>query len=503
MTTRTATYAADWPTTLLVPIRPARVAGEALDGYLERVADANYLTPSVVVRVLDTDVPSGVLADAGWALAGGSQACGACLRSDGIWRTAWRHPWVATCLIHSTWLTAACPTCGQSFRAYSHSRLRPIDATPGTCGNPRGARGRNCPQPLGELATEPAPDAVHQAQTRLQAALCEHPGAAADVADLTGLAVLLLHLAIQPGGHRLATWVRFARADSTRSAGDRGARWGLAPPADPRLRGLVLADADSILAAPDVDAAEALSPWLELAPRTSDGQLGWLADHTAMTPTLTRLVMGATSTRRRISTCLARQEPVPIERVPQVLRAGLYHDHLAHLIDVTDPVGRLFASLCVARRGRPGLGWADAAVLLGLPAELGIKTARACSAEIMCDCRTFIDATDQVAHRLAVDIDYRHRAAVVRHFARRTRWYRAWARQHHPGGHRTSRRYAVAWLWCEYAGGHLTTSPGWQGSPPDRRTRALYRRYAARLPAAANAALLALAAGASTQGRSR
>ena len=132
--------------------------------------------------------------------------------------------------------------------------------------------------------------------------------------ELKALTVLLLHLATQPCSDHLASWATAARADQARSAGDRGARWALAPPADLQLRGLALATADTVLHAADAEAAaEFLHPWTELAPATNDGQLGWLADHTIMTPTLTRLVMSATATRRRIATQL---DHPPSNRIP-------------------------------------------------------------------------------------------------------------------------------------------------------------------------------------------
>ena len=59
------------------------------------------------------------------------------------------------------------------------------------------------------------------------------------------------------------------------------------------LRADALATADGILSAPtSARAAARLAPWTELTPTTNDGPLGWLADRTVLTPTLTRLVAG-------------------------------------------------------------------------------------------------------------------------------------------------------------------------------------------------------------------
>ena len=319
--------------------------------------------------------------------------------------------------------------------------------------------------------------------------------ASAYLLDLKALTVLLLHLAIQSGGDNLAAWAAAARADRTRSAGDRGARWGLTPPADLQLRGLAIADADAILRASDAEAAaEALHPWTELTPLTNDGQLGWLADHTTMTLTLTRLVMSATAARRRIATLLDYPPTcgVPVTAIPQVLPADLYATRLGGLLDVDDRTGRLFTSICLARRHTDARTWADAAIALGLPAETGLKAARACSANVVVRPDRFVRVLDDLAEQLDVGVDYRSREAVVRRLASKTTWYRRWAGTHHPGSRATSRGYAVTWLWTEYAHGHVDTSPGWP-RPPGHTDRARFHRYAGRLSPAATTALIEIA----------
>lgn len=160
-------------------------------------------------------------------------------------------------------------------------------------------------------------DAVHGTDTVVFGA----PVPAADyLTEIKALTVLLLHLATQPGGEELASWAQNARLDRDRSASGRGARRGLAPPADLRLRGQAIAATDAVLRQPDLDtAADALHPWTELTPQTNDGELGWLADHTTMTALLTRLVMAATAQRRRLSTLLADQAPIDARFIPQAL----------------------------------------------------------------------------------------------------------------------------------------------------------------------------------------
>lgn len=535
-----------------LPVTCIPLPGEALDGYLERLAAANgmdhpllvnriracgattaFLTIAPDSRLLDNitilaDLPDpndtsalaslpGIdthdldptnkrtwrnVAARGWPPEHGTAVCPLCLAADGVWRLAWRHPWVTACARHGVWLLGRCPTCRRRFRAH-RTPLRPVDTPIGMCGNSAGARGHNCPQILDDLEPVTAPAAVMDLQRRLDSALGhQRVPILGDTVDpdtylsaLKALAVLLLHLAIQPGGEEHAEWAASARADHARSAAGRGARWGLAPPDDLTLRGNGLATADSILCQPSLDAAADLfHPWTELTPHRSDGQLGWLADHTSMTPTLTRLVMAATASRRRLSTLLDHDPPaaLPSRAVPQLAQADVYTARLARLLDVTDLTGRLFASLCLARRHAGAPTWAGAATAIGLPAVVGVKTARACSADLLVRPDAFITALDDVAAQLDRGVDYRAREDRVRGLAHTAGWYRPWARIHHPGSHETSRGYAITWLWTEHAHGHVDASPGWQ-RPPGHADRARFRRYASRLSPAATNALIGIA----------
>ena len=534
-----------------LPVTIAPVAGEALDGYLERLAAANALPhPVLVQRLSEAGAPTAFLATApaerliahlaaltrldpvalrcctlasmvgidtdgldpanknswrrvaarGWPPVHGTALCPRCLDDDGIWQLGWRHPWVTTCSAHRLWLIDHCPTCGRRFRSH-RTLLRAVDVAPDRCGNPGGAPGRGCQQPFGELDTMAAPAAVLFAQRRIDDALQGRPvpvlGDLMEPRDylreLKSLAVLMLHLAVQPGGEDLAPWAETARADSERSAGAGDVRWGLAPPANLQLRGQAIAAADDILCAANLDAgADCLHPWTELTPATNDGQLGWLADHTTMTPLLSRLVMAATATRRRLATVLNRAGgALPVTAIPQVIPAGVYDRHIAGMLDVTARTGRLFVSLCLARHHLVNLTWAEAAGALGLPQELGTKTARACSADLLVSGADFIATLTRVASQLDPAVDYRTREDAVRRLGRRRGWYRPWTRLHLPGSHTTSQQYAVTWLWTEYAHGHIDTSPGWQHQPKSHE-RAHYRSYAGRLDQAATDALTLL-----------
>ena len=534
-----------------LPVTIAPVAGEALDGYLERLGAANALPhPALVQRLSEAGAPTAFLSVApaeplianlaaltgldpvalrcctlasmvgvdtdgldpankntwrrvaarGWPPAHGTALCPRCLDDDGIWRLSWRHPWVTTCTQHRLWLIDHCPTCGRRFRSH-RTPLRAVDTSPDRCGNPGGARGRGCQQRLGNLETASAPAAVLVAQHRIDDALQGRPVAVlGDLMDprdylreLKSLAVLLLHLAVQPGSEDLAAWASTARADSERSAGAGGVRWGLAPPANLQLRGQALAAVDGILRTDSTDdAADQLHPWTELTPATNDGQLSWLADHTTMTPLLTRLVMAATSSRRRLATLLDNSGSLlPLTAVPQVVPASVYAMNVSGMLDVTARTGRLFVSLCLARQHPGNLTWAGSAAALGLLPELGSKTARACSADLLVSGADFIAALTQVANELDPAVDYRAREDAVGRFVRRRGWYRPWARIHLPGSHTASQQYAVTWLWTEYAHGHIDTSPGWQ-HPSGRHDRAHYRAYFGQLVPTATDALIEL-----------
>jgi hypothetical protein len=183
--------------------------GEALDGYLERVADANYLTTARLIDMVragsdttaylmlaptpDTldriaqltgastrDLQLATLAGysgtsldldgldparqssfrsvsaRGWIPGHGTQICPECLAQDGIWRTTWRLPTTTVCHTHDTYLLATCPGCQRPFRDQRHSPLRVVG--PQTlCGNPLGQGPRKqCRVDLTALTAEAA-----------------------------------------------------------------------------------------------------------------------------------------------------------------------------------------------------------------------------------------------------------------------------------------------------------------------------------------------------------
>jgi hypothetical protein len=429
----------------------------------------------------------------GWAPAHGTQICPACLADTNTWQSAWRLLIVTACTRHQSLLVAQCPSCRRPFRDQRHSHLRRVGAVP-VCGNPLGAGPtRQCQHDLTTITQTPAAAAVLAMQTRVDTALGGAPvpvlGQATDAAaylrDLRHLTTLLLHLAHQPGSHKVADWAATLPAPT----GTR--RWGIRPPDDPSIRGHALATADEILATPDLDTAMVLFiPWVALTPTRPDGPLGWLADRTIMTTTLTRLVMAARAPHRRLSHHLDTQEhPIVVDTrgIPQVIHAHLYREHLAGASSSSETTLRLFASLCLARMHPDVTSWAKAAEILGMPAAMGVTCARTCSATLRVDNTDWARRLDAVWDGLRDDRspterwNYRNYEAKVAYRRLLYRWFDEWVKECRPATRPESRGYALTWQWVHLAHGHLHSSPSWRGRRPNAAERAHYRKFEASL----------------------
>ena len=427
----------------------------------------------------------------GWTPAHGTQICPACLADTGTWKSAWRLLLVTACTDHGIVLVAECPACGRPFRDQRHSHLRRVGAST-VCGNPLGQGPvMQCQHDLTSLSREPALLAVLATQARIDAALTggsvsvlrHEVEPAAYLTDLRHLTTLLLHLAGQPGADDLATWVPDLAVVAADRPSTRGPRWGIRPPDDPALRGQAFATADAILTADDLDtAATLLTPWTELTPTTNDGPLGWLADRTVMTATLTRLVMAARAPHRRLSHYLdtTRSDgalmPINLLVIPQVIPHEQYLEHLAGASGSSEATVRLLASLSLARLHPDITSWAAAAEALGIPGPMGVRCARACSA-------TMLITADEWKARIwrageeSPRRDYRATEAKIRHRLGMSRWYDEWARHYRPGTHFGTYDLGLTWQWVHVAHAHLDLSPPWRGRKPTAKDRARYRQF--------------------------
>jgi len=427
----------------------------------------------------------------GWTPAHGTQICPACIATTGAWKTAWRLLIVTACTDHGLVLVAECPSCVRPFRDQRHSHLRRVGAAT-VCGNPLGQGPvKQCQHELIALPREPASLSVLATQARINSTLTGehvmvlgHPAKPAPyLADLRHLTTLLLHLAGQPGADGLASWVADLAALAADRTSTRGPRWGMRPPDNPTLCGEALATADAILAADDLDtAATLLTPWTELTPTTNDGPLGWLADRTVMTPTLTRLVMAARAPRRRLShhldTARTNGDGMPINLLvlPQVIPHEQYLEHLAGSSDASEATVRLFASLSLARMHPDITSWAAAAEALGIPAPMGVRCARACSA-------TMLVTADEWKARIwrageeTPRRDYRATEAKIRHRLGTSRWFDEWARRNRPGTRHSAYDLGLTWQWVHVAHAHLDLSPIWRGRTPTAKERARHRQF--------------------------
>jgi TniQ len=254
----------------LLPSRPVLHAGEALDGYLERLADANHLRrgqlldllsshrsaaitqaarslmtspdPSVVRAICDI---SGLQVDsvlgatlarfaafptAVWPYAAqapycqptrgqrtapgfGSQVCPRCLAEDGIWRVQWRLPIVAVCCDHATELVTHCCGCLQRFRSHSNAPLGLASGSVHACGNLIG-RARPCPhlavdhavERTGELQVDATRIVLNALEGRSHPVLGVRTAPSALLGETSNLLTLLVELLSRRGRPGFVDW---------------------------------------------------------------------------------------------------------------------------------------------------------------------------------------------------------------------------------------------------------------------------------------------------------
>ncbi|GAA0344652.1 TniQ family protein [Micropruina glycogenica] len=519
-----------------LPARISPTAGQALDSYLEQVADANNLTSADLTAIIrrhsghpvryltlspdpatlraiteltgtsteqlvamtlpglprhdDWDLDrfdpaqrNGFvqIGNRGWLRTRGSQLCPACLSATGSWHLTWRLHTATCCTQHGTYLATHCPTCRRPFRDHSSAVLRPA-GTSLTCGNPTGSgRAARCRHDLTTIAVDAASAAELARQQHHDNAITGRTarifGAETDGADyLTSsrnLAVLLLHLA-----HQAAT---DHHAGGLPDWVDRVSAmprqvWGKRPPDDVQLRSLVLTEADQILTSPDRHRAAArFAPWLELVPRGREGAIAWCEDRARLTPSLRSLLNTAQNPRRRLSHRVDHEPPLidQARHMPQQIPVALYRDHLGDILQLRSDTGRTFASLCLAR-SLPGITtWTSAAESLGLATALGDRIPALASAGLLTSVDELLTRLTTLAEQLE-RIDYRDREQQVRELATRTDWFDTW-RRYRPGTRPESHRYAITWLWEQHTHGHPTTNPA---PLIDNRQRTTARSFA-------------------------
>lgn len=528
-----------------LPVSVPPLAGEAIDSWLERLADANGVTSAGLVHELDdangcpprlltldpgTDVvariaslarvereqvqattlaahPGAVdlveldsaharrtfrmIAARGWVWGHGTQLCPACLQHDGVWQLAWRLPIVAVCARHRLLLLTTCPGCARPLRDQGHSPLRPAGAS-SQCDNPIDAGPAvHCEQELTSLMADDASSKAADAQARVDRALVDdHVDVLGQVAagatyltELRHLATLLLHLSAQRGADAVASWAADLAPDAARRTRQRGPRWGISPPRSARLRSAVLSDADRILAHRALDeAADELQPWIALVPKTNDGTLGWLADRTVMTPALTRLVVAALAPHRRLSHHL--DTGAPMRASTDTIPQVVPRDlYAAHLTGLIDS-----AELTVRTFASLCLARTEPTTRSWAAAaeSLDLPAAMGVAAARTCSGRMAVERDSWTA-RLA-DVarelprrDFRTLEERVRHRTYMSRWYDEWARRNRPGSRPESRTYALVWLWTHVAHAHVDTAPAWLDRRPTAKQRALYRQFEASL----------------------
>lgn len=506
-----------------LPIVVEPRADEALDSYLEHVADANRLTTADLVRLVSSNEPRAskrhwplapsaptlasmselvsqpparlaamtllglphheplnlagydpesrhafnTIGRRGWLRSRGTQLCPGCLVDDGFWHLPWRIFTSTCCARHGTFLVATCPSCDRPFRDQHHSPLRVVGSRL-VCGNPLGqGPTAQCEQDLTRIPTRPARPVelerqqVHDdALTGREVDVLGRPTPADTyLALVRNVAVLLLHLAESPDAVHLGPWV--GRVASL-AAGMR-THWRHKPPRDPELRSGVLTLAHHILTQPNCEAAaEILTDWIAMIPASVEGPLSWVSDRTTMTGPIAEVVFSALNPARRLSHLLDEGQPLitGTEAVPQLVPEYAYHRHLTHLTTSRPETARLFAALCLARSRPEADTWEAAATALGFPEGLGSRTARAGSAAMTCRPTDWLTGLAGVAADLP-SVGYRAREQQVQALVSRQRWFTRWARCR-PGTKAVSKSYAITWLWLNYAGGHPDTTPAVQ-----------------------------------------
>ncbi|MCF8604281.1 TniQ family protein [Gordonia sp. HY442] len=430
----------------------------------------------------------------GWFPRHGTQLCPLCLSHDGIWQLSWKLPVSTVCPDHGVYLVAECSSCGNRFRTRHYSPLRPLIDEHQPCGNPLGFSAACRHSILREKPT-PASGGAMQTATRVTAAIQGEETSVlnavlappAYLAEVRNLTTLLLHLASRARAQESVDWAGELQAEAAgRTTELRGPRWGIQPPTSAVVRGQALAEADGILASPEIaDAVARLAEWFDLISDVPEGPRGWIVNRTAPSPVLGRLVMQVLSARRHVGLQIDHHDALtnlPLSAIPQLLDEHTYRRHFGGMLTTQESTGRLYASLCIARAQRPGSTWSAAAASISLDPDIGRRTARAASTRLTASPREIADAANMAAKELSHRRDYRALERQVIKLANTPdTWFADWARSASPRRRAVALPYAVTWMWCEAAQGVLDTSPAWP-PPVTRQSKAAYRVFRDTLP---------------------
>ncbi|OPX11782.1 TniQ family protein [Mycobacterium sp. AT1] len=106
----------------------------------------------------------------GWFPLFGSQVCPQCVAECGYWRIDWRLPLVAVCVRHRVYLSTRCAGCNARFRTHRRAVLRPLLDVAHPCGNPVGLRD-TCRHSVLAHTSETAPPAAVEAAESIDKAI--------------------------------------------------------------------------------------------------------------------------------------------------------------------------------------------------------------------------------------------------------------------------------------------------------------------------------------------
>lgn len=524
-----------------MPVRPHVRPSEALDSYLVRLARANGLTPRALSEEITARAGAPVIngravlagytpmsaivttiADMGglasghvidmtlarylhgdapgpgtrlpWTPRHGTAICPQCVGTHGFWPITWRLPQLAVCIEHRLVLHTMCPRCGKPFRT---RRTPPLPNSLLECDSPISGSGtfvETCGQRLDALMRIDANPAQVDAAAILLAVT--HDGHDVQVAgkassavdylsDHYALVLLLTHLAASGNGEEYY-WAKTIRDDAlARNASKQQLSRSL--PLDMVARAEILALATEMLTRTTVaEVAHHLRLFARIIPSAPAGPRAWLLGHTRRTPFMDELTRAVVAPERSFSYQLDHSPStggVGARHIPQAISAPVYEQYFADALGVTADTGRVFVSLCLARRTLASGTWVSAGELIGIPPRVARQTPMNVSPRLK------VPITELVGRVIAVEPlfaqsppDYRQREQLVLQLVElRELWFDPWRHQHRiPGAADNTFANTCEWLWSTYALG-LPYSQRWaHGWNNERRYR--YRQWCDRLP---------------------